>query len=488
MNKKLLALLLVPFLLFGPADAHALEKEERLWEDETIYHIIIDRFHNGNSKNDYKKNVHDPEEYNGGDFEGLTDKLDYIKDMGFTAISLSPVFKNEDKGYHGYWVQDFYKTEEQFGTMKEFKKLVEEAHERDLKVLVEFVADQVGPNHEWLQDPAKEDWFTEGTMLNHENDEVASYLLEVAAWWIDETDIDGYTVNHVSRVPDAFWEDFNGLVKDEKEGFFVIGNDPQGNAAADTYLELGFDSIVDRDSIQPMRDAYSKFDASPAEALEKITELDADQSAVTVLDDISMSRFTRDIVDNKQNPGARWKQALVFLYTTPGIPSVLYGSEIALDGGETPDNQRLMGFKADKELIDYISLLGDLRQELPALTRGSMDVLYDKDGMLVFKRSYKSETIVVAINNTSKTQTVTFTSDQLAEDKELRGLLAGDLSREKDGEFKLVVDREESEIYALAEKTGINMGFIAAIASVWILFAIFIILVMKRSKRNAPKE
>ena len=488
MNRKLVALLLIPFLLFGQADAKALEKEERLWEDETIYHIIIDRFHNGNSKNDYKKNVHDPEEYNGGDFEGLTDKLDYIKDMGFTAISLSPVFENEDKGYHGYWVQDFYKTEEQFGTMKEFKKLVEEAHERDLKVLVEFVADQVGPNHEWTQDPSKEDWFTEDTMLNHENDEAASYLLEVAAWWIEETDIDGYTVNHLSRVPDAFWAEFNGTVKDQKEDFFVIGNDPEGNAAADRYLELGFDSIVDRESIQPSRDAYSSFDASPAGAVEKITELEAGPSAVTVLDDIFMSRFTRDIVDNKQNPGARWKQAFVFLYTTPGIPSVLYGSEIALDGGEAPDNQRLMGFKADKELIDYITLLGDLRQELPALTRGSMEVLYDKDGMLVFKRSYKSETIVVAINNTSKTRTVTFTSDQLAEDKELRGLLAGDLVREKDGEFKLVIDREESEIYALAEKTGINMGFIAAIAAVWILFAIFIFLVMKRSKRNAPNE
>ena len=204
MNRKLVALLLIPFLLFGQADAKALEKEERLWEDETIYHIIIDRFHNGNSKNDYKKNVHDPEEYNGGDFEGVSDKLDYIKDMGFTAISLSPVFENEDKGYHGYWVEDFYKTEEQFGTMKEFKKLVEEAHERDLKVLVEFVADQVGPNHEWTQDLSKEDWFTDGTLLNHENDEVASYLLEVAAWWIEETDIDGYTVNHLSRVPDAF--------------------------------------------------------------------------------------------------------------------------------------------------------------------------------------------------------------------------------------------------------------------------------------------
>ncbi len=79
-----------------------------------------------------------------------------------------------------------------------------------------------------------------------------------------------------------------------------------------------------------------------------------------------------------------------------------YGTEIALDGGEDPDNRRLMNFRTDKELVDYVTKLGELREKLPSLRRGDFELLYEKDGMALFKRTYEKETTVIAINNTSK--------------------------------------------------------------------------------------
>ncbi|MGN1401476.1 MAG: alpha-amylase family glycosyl hydrolase [Bacillus sp. (in: firmicutes)] len=490
MNKRLMVLALLPMMLFGSNQAQALEKEERLWEDETIYQISVDRFFNGDSGNDFTVDVRKQDVYNGGDFKGIMDKLDYIKDMGFTVISLSPVFDNEENGYHGHWVTDFYNTEEHFGTIDEFKELVDQAHKRDLRVIVEFVVDEVGKTHEWVSDPAKEDWFTEKPKLNLDHPELKDYLLESAQWWIAETDIDGYQVSGISSIPAAFWQAFNDAVYDVKDDFMVIGKDD--NRAADdnlsNYDNLGFTSIADTAGTDMYRSAFSDFSTDLEPAIRRLEEQASQvelNRQVNILDDASMSRFTREMDFSTQNPGTRWKQALTFLYTIPGIPSVFYGSEIAIDGGEAPDNQQLMGFKADRELIDYITTIGRLRQELPALTRGDFEVLYANDGVLAFKREYKSEVIITAINDTSSTQKITLTAEQLDDNKELRGLLAGDLVREKDGNYQIVIDREESEIYALAEKTGIKVGYLAAVAAVWILFAIFILLVMKRSKRQS---
>nr|WP_052343710.1 alpha-amylase family glycosyl hydrolase [Bacillus massiliigorillae] len=489
MRKRLLCLLLIPFLLMSALPVSALDKEERLWQDETVYDIMIDRFNNGNSKNDYKVNVQDLHAYNGGDFQGITDKLNYITDMGFTTISLSPIFDNEDKGYDGNSVQDFYKTEEHFGSIKELKKLVKEAHKRKLKVVVEFVVNEVGPNHPWIKEESKKNWFTDAPKLNLNNPEVQSYLTEAAKWWEKETNIDGYKIKQVQNAPKAFWTAFAKELKNVNKDFFLIGEvqstDLEESAS---YQEVGFDGVMNMEFMKPARQSLGKVNSSFEDALKTADEsqkIFTNPNLVGIeLDNSETVRFTNDIVANNHNPGSRWKLALTYAYTTPGIPFIFYGSEIALAGEENPDNLGLMGFKADKILIDFITSIGNLRQTLPALTRGDYKTLYNKNGMVVYKRSYKNEVIVVAINNTSKTQYVTLTKKDLAENKELRGLLAGDLVREDNGEYKLVIKREASEIYALAEKTGVNIGYIAAIAGIWIVFAVFIILAMKRSKRS----
>jgi glycosidase len=509
MKKRLTTFILFMFLLFSALPVGAVEKEGRKWLDETIYFLMVDRFNNGDNSNDFKVDMQDPKAYHGGDFQGIIDKLDYLKDMGFTAIWLTPVFDNVDKGYHGYWINDFYKTEEHFGSVDKFKELVKEAHKRDIKIILDFVVNHVAPDHEWVNDPAKKNWFHEkqdiidwndqNQMENNwlyglpdlaqENPETRKYLLDAAKWWIEETDIDGYRLDTVRHVPVDFWSEFSKEVKSVKEDFYLIGevwsSDPNYIAK---YDKAGIDGFVDYPLNDHLRTAFAK----PDQTLDWLFTTAKRNKVIyenpelmgNFMDNHDTARFTRDAVQNRQHPGTRWKLALTYLYTAPGIPIVYYGSEIAMNGGDDPDNRRQMSFRADKELIDYITKIGELRNQLPSLTRGDFEMLYEKNGMAVFKRTYKDETSVIAINNTSNSQNVTITEDQLADDQELRGLLADDLVRSKDGEYKLAIDREKAEIYVLAEKTGLNIPYMVAMGTVYAAFIIFFFMLLRRAKRK----
>jgi len=509
MGKRLLSLLILPFLLFycTPVQA-AVEKEERKWQDESIYFIMIDRFNNGDSSNDYNVNVKDPKAYHGGDFKGITLQLDYIKEMGFTAIWLTPIFKNEPGGYHGYWIEDFYDVEEHFGTLKDFKELVREAHKRDMKVIVDMVVNHTGYNHPWLNDPAKKDWFHEkNNIMNwnnqqevengwlfglpdlaQENPEVKQYLIEMAKWWIKETNVDGYRLDTVKHVPKSFWKEFAKEVKSVKDDFLLIGevwhDDPRYIA---DYSKYGIDAFVDYPLYNEASVIFSKSNQSlkPLYDVWRRNETFYQDPYLlgTFLDNHDNVRFTRLALQNKHNPITRIKLGLTYLFAAPGIPIMYYGTEVALDGGEDPDNRRLMNFYTDKEIVDYIKKLGELRNTLPSLTRGDFELLYEKDGMAIFKRTYKEETAIIAINNTVKTQKVHLGNEQLESGKELRGLLAGDLVRGSENGYDIILDRETAEIYVLAEKTGLNIPFIASLIAIYVAFGFFLYYAKRRRKQ-----
>lgn len=491
MKKTLITLILVCIFLISAVPAYAApERETRKWQDETIYSIMVDRFFDGDTKNDKEVNTLDPLAYNGGDFQGVIDKLDYLKDMGFTAIRLTSIFDNTAGGYHGYWVNDFYKPDEHFGSLKTFKKLVQEAHKRDMKVVIDFVTNNVSAEHPWVKDTTKQNWFNEKSEsshsnvlpdLNQENPEVKAYLIDAAKWWINETDIDGYSLPEVNLVPEAFWSDFSKEVKQEKDNFFLFGiTTPDRKVDLDQYKNAGIDSITDYQHSEELRNVFATTNQSISTLNEN--KVQKPELQAQFFDNEMTTRFTRDIVENKHFPGARWKTALTYIYSTPGVPIVYYGSEIALNGGEIPDNRQPMNFRTEKELIDYITKLGELRNQLPSLTRGSMEMIYEKDGMAVYKRVYQDETAIIAINNTSESQNVTLNIEQIEGGKELRGLLKGDLVRSKGDQYDLIIDRDEAEIYVLANKSGINIPLIGSLVVVYILFTIFIIKIKKRRK------
>ncbi|XJZ28145.1 alpha-amylase family glycosyl hydrolase [Bacillota bacterium Lsc_1132] len=505
MGRKFLAVFFILTLQLSSTPVKAAERVKATnWEDQSIYYLMIDRFNDGDPKNNQEVDSIDSLAYHGGDFQGIIDKLDFLKDMGFTAISLSSIFKNTDRGYHGNWIVDYYKINEHFGTMTTFQKLVKEAHSRNLKVIIDFNANNVAREHPWVADPNKQNWFhpeqsnpvqPENSWvsgmpdLNQDNPEVKSYLMDAAKWWIKKTDIDGYRLNEANDVPISFWRDFAKAVKSEKSSIFLLGDvSAQQLEDLKKHQNAGFDGFVNNPASTELRKDF----AAPDQALAKLFA-DWEKLRKNVknpylmgnyFDDPSTVRFTSDMVAAKQFPGARWKIALTYLFTAPGIPIVYYGSEIALNGGKVPDNQRQMNFRAETELIDYITKLGKLRNQYRSLSRGAMKLLYEKNGMVIYKRVYNGETAVIAINNTSQSQTAAVSSSLLADGKELRGLLDGDLIQSKNQQYSFILDRDKAEIYVLADKSGINIPLIAAIALVYIAFTIFIIIIIRKRKNK----
>jgi glycosidase len=499
MKKRVWTFILISLLFFHALPTGAAEKEDRKWQDESIYYLMVDRFNNGDNKNDYEVDVQDPKAFHGGDFIGVIDKLDYMKDMGFTAIRLNPIFDNEKNGYHGKWIQDYYKTEEHYGTMDEFKQLVKEAHKREMKVILDFEINQVGPNHPWLKEADKLNWFQEQRenglpYLNQDDPEVKKYLIDAAKWWIKESNIDGYYLEAVDLASEGFIDEFSKEIKAAKDQFYLLGeiksDDPETIAH---FQEIGLDGLIDYPLSENIRPIFDQVNNSLSELIadkEKLMAVYPDPYLMgSVMDNDAMIRFTHNAVTKNQHPGPRWKLALTYLYTTPGIPIVYYGSEIALEGGEGEANHRQMDFRTDKELIDYITNLGELRTKYPSLTRGSLELLAEEKGVSVYKRTYENETTVIAINNSSESQNITIPVKLLEDNKELRGLLSDDQVKSSDKGYTLFLDREEAEVYILAEKSGLNVPYVIATIVVYGAFLTFIILAWRKSKKKrAQKE
>lgn len=460
--KKTFSILLLFSLIFTTVTVQADEVEDRKWEDEIIYSLIVDRFYNGNSENDFEVNMKDINSYNGGDFAGIEKRLDYLKDMGFTVIQLSSIFENEDGGYHGQWITDYYSPEQHFGTMKEFNKLVKAAHDKGMKIILEFPV-----------------------LPNYSNTDIQ----DAAKWWVENTEIDGYKIPNVKSRSIEFWKQFIEIMKQENENFYVSAQD---KVLSDTDMKAlysaGFDGVSTISLVQPLRDAFSNTNKS-AQSLLELTKENSDLSGIqeVFFDNKDTTRFTRDMVESGAFPGSSWKLALTYLYTQPSVPVIFYATEIAVNGGEAPENIPLMNFRTDEELIDFITDLGKVRQEQPALTRGSMDILHEDNGLIAFKRQYESDTVVVVINNTDVDQNFIIPASDLEDEKELRGLLGTDLVRSDNGEYKIFIDREGMEIYKLTDKSGINVWFIIALFAVFGSFILFMYIAWKRGKNRIPE-
>lgn len=484
---------LIPFLLFS-SQTKAVEEEARNWQDEIIYSITIDRFYNGDVTNDHNVSIQNPLTYQGGDFKGIIEKLDYIKDLGFTTISLSPIIDNETDGYHGYWPQDFYETEEHFGTIEEFKQLVQAAHEKNIKVIVDLPITHIATTHEWLADPEKADWYTEAgedgvlvtdiPQLLHETPEVEQYLIEMAKWWVSETDIDGYRLVNAHIPSVAFWERFSAEVKKSKEDLFLISD----RMVNDDLLDASGDYSFYEEASSTFREVDQSLDELYQISKQHQTTLENPFVIGNFIDNDQTVRFTRELIEKRQNPETRLKLALTYLYGAPGIPMIYYGTEIALDGGQVPDNHRMMAFRADKVIVDYMTKLAEIRKHHSSLRHGDFELIFNQKGMAVFKRTFEEESTIIAINNASETITADIPVEVIGENQELRALLSDEIVRANEDRYLLVMDRETANIFMLHEQTGINWMFIIGMVGVWSAFGIFIYLVKRKSKSAGKDE
>lgn len=491
--KKVIAFLIVSFMFFIYVPT-MVEADETSIQDEVFYRILVDRYNNLNVERDKQIDLNNPKAYHGGDLEGITDRLDTFEELGYTSIILSPIMANAPDGYHGYWIEDFYNVEQQFGDMESLQKLIDEAHEREIKVVLELVTKYVAKSHPIVTNPSKADWIDRDAQvntawgenvvaLNQENEAVQDYLVNVAKYWKEETDVDGFQLHAADQASPSFLNLLSNEMKQSDENFYLLADVLEGKSDVTTLQEnQHIDAVENHNAQQAMRDVFSKPGVSPENIYEETME--DDTIDMLFMDDQSMERFTQTLAENGRNPLTAWKLALTFLYSMPDVPVIYQGSHLPMYGSTLDEVQRMVEFNSgDKELTEFFNRISSLRQEFPALRRGNYEMVGTDGAMSVFKRTYDGQTMYIAINNDVKTRSVTITD--VEEGKELRGYLSDQTFRANgNGEYRVGLDREMVEIFSVEEDTGLNWWFIGFIIGIFLLFIVGIVVLSRKQKKK----
>lgn len=359
-----------------------INNQSKFTSNDKIYFIMVDRFNDGDPENNIETNKNVKTTFHGGDIKGITEKLDYIKDLGFTAIWITPITDNDLSGYHGYWTVDFYKVDENFGTLEDLKKLVNEAHKKDIKVILDYVVNHTGPGTKWLTDGEHEGWFHKRKIiqdynnkqevedgwlaslpdLDTENPEVREFLIENALWWIDETNLDGFRLDTVRHVPESFWNEFSYRIKEKYPDFYLIGEVWDSNVSQqEKYHQLGIDGLLNYSLYYGIQDTFRDggFATKLVSAINNESGFENPGINGVFIDNHDNQRFYTTVRYNDYY----FKQALTFMYSYPSIPIVYYGTEIPIKGGPDPDNRADMPW--DKvgisTMIPFLKKLDDFR-------------------------------------------------------------------------------------------------------------------------------
>lgn len=399
--------------------------------DDLIYFIMIDRFFDGNESNnqfpDFSEDKSELKSYLGGDLQGIIQKLDYIKEQGATAIWITPVAKNEPYGYHGYWTEDFTSVDPHFGDIQTLKQLVKEAHDKDMKVILDYVVNHTGYRHPWLNDPEKKDWFhNKGTMtnyndeeqvlnynlaglpdLNTENQAVKDYFFENVMWWIEETQVDGLRLDTVRHVPNEFWLEFNAKIKEKYPDFFLLGevfvNSPSFLAS---YSEIGFDSVTNYSMYNGIKDTFKIYgDANNLKiAINNDKKFNNFHMNSIFLDNHDVARL---ISRTSKEGDSYLKQGITFILTYPSIPIIYYGTEIGLEGGHDPDNRQFMNFdELNNDMYNHYHKILELREMTRDYTH--VEILDVKSNHIVIEYSNDETSYLTAFNVSKYPVTLTF--------------------------------------------------------------------------------
>ncbi len=380
---------------------------------DVMYLIMIDRFADGDHSNNdppQSRGLYDRKNkfyYHGGDLQGVIDRLRYLKELGVTAIWLTPWYDNYDRlnqielkedkpstGFHGYNPQDFYAVEEHFGSLAKLRELVDAAHRSGIKIIQDQVMNHSGPYHPWVNDPPTSTWFNgrkakhlknsfqtwvlhdpranetlkRETMdgwfldflpdLNQHDPEVSHYLIQNTLWWIGVTGLDGIRMDTWQYVPNSFWRDWTAAVKREFPNFKVVGEVKDGDVVHTSFFQgggvrfdgvnSGLDSLLDFPLFYPIRHAFAE--GKPVDEIPKTLAKDYlytnPEILVTLIGGHDDGRF----MSEKRATIAGLKLANAFVLTTRGVPQLYYGDEIAMVGEDEPTTRGDFpgGFPGDK--------------------------------------------------------------------------------------------------------------------------------------------
>ena len=475
--------------------------QENPIQEEIFYDILIDRFNIGNQNLSEEVNHEDPFAYHGGDLLGVINRLDHLHSLGFTAIILSPIQQNAKDGYHGYWIEDFYELNPHFGTMEDLHRLISEAHKRDMKVVLELVTNYVAPSHPFVNDVNKEDWFKanqfktssghpwrEGVaVLDQDQPVVQEYLIDVAKYWLNEVDFDGFKLHDADLASVSFLDKLTTELKNIDQDFYLIAGRSEEKGEMDHLYDLPHLDAVENDEVfQKLNDILIKV-GQPMEELYETFMEKANHTNVYYVDHKYSPRFSLRAAENGRGALTSWKLAYTFLYTTPGVPVILQGSEIPMYGPTYQESQQIVRFHdAHPELAETHERISALRREFTALTQGDFTYVGSDGAMSVIKRTSDQETMYVAINNDEESRKVVI--NDIPSGYELRGFLGDHLVREnKAGEYVISIPRESAEVFILQEETGINWLFISFIIGVLTIF-VGTMIYLSMKQRKAEKE
>ena len=481
----------VQLQLLARADSHG--RFAGFSRDDVIYLIMPDRFADGDLSNNRppgSTGVYDrsqPKAYHGGDLRGIRDHLGYLHDLGVTALWLTPVWKNTDSDYHGYHATDFYALDDHMGSMQEYQALVAEAHKLGMKVLIDYVVNHTGPHHPWANDPPTPTWL-HGTPAHHlepsysfnglvdphaspreyrntldgwfagklpdlnpDDPELATYLAQNSLWWTEIAQLDGFRLDTFPYSSRQFWSGWRErlhrvypLVNDVGE---VADGDPsitsffEGGRTQFDGVDSGLATVFDFPLCNALRDVIIR-----GASVEKIVDvLRHDElylhpeRLVTFIGNHDDGRF----VGEAGSSVAKLKAALAVLLTMRGIPQIYSGDEIAMPGGNDPDNRRDFpgGFPGDphnaftssgrtpeqQEVFSLVKSLLALRKDHAALRTGEQRHIAWDDSYYAFLRDTPEERLLVVYNNaaTSRDLHIPVGDTPLAGVKQLQGLFGG---------------------------------------------------------------
>ena len=352
---------------------------------DVLYLIMPDRFANGDPSNDnlvmktaYKTDRNDPSARHGGDLAGIEKHLDYIEDLGVTAIWLNPVLENDMQGgsYHGYATTNYYRVDPRFGTNEDYVRLIDKTHAKGMRVVMDMIFNHCGSDHIWMKDVPSKDWFNnldkyvetshvkevyfdpyaseydtkrmvDGWFvpsmpdLNQRNPHVATYLIQNSIWWIEYSGVDGIRQDTYPYADYKMMVDWCNAIYREYLDYNIVGeawmNQTMGTAfwQKDSKLnERGNTMLKSVMDFRLMGLSHSAFfgDAGGMQALYEHLAYDyayADiYNVLRFLDNHDTDRFLPAMPEKLD----AFKQGIAFMLTIPGIPQFYYGTELLMNG------------------------------------------------------------------------------------------------------------------------------------------------------------
>ena len=413
------------------------------WDEAVVYFMMTDRFFDGNESNNTASGADtygdNPGLYHGGDFAGVTAKLDYLQDLGVNTIWLTPIVKNiagvtvTDEGkedvpynaaYHGYWASDFTKLNPTMGTTEEFKTMISEAHKRGMRIMVDIVVNHAGYGTEsTFADMLRDKSVSEGDIKSWqsglpdfatEKADVRAKLVEWQTSWMKDYGVDYFRVDTVKHVDSTTWAALKNSTTEVNPSFKMIG-EYYGAGYASNGSTLG-SGQMDADLDFDFNDQATSFVSGNISSVEKF--LSARNSALNnaymtgqFLSSHDEDGFKAALMNGKKyTEDEATSAALVaatLQLTAKGIPVIYYGEEVGLSGLNNypyQTNRYDMDFsKATKDNVTYQhykNLLSIRNAYTDVFARGSRTVVAgsDEEGYDVVSRSYGGTTLYVGMN------------------------------------------------------------------------------------------